>query len=103
MGAAAEILGITLKLKNDQPFPGGPLSIQYHSAIPALNFSSLAEITQISVDGPVFAGAHLRGSSIAGVAQGKSVAHEVYANSLQKQGYGRRRRFYEDFFEQFDW
>lgn len=96
LASASEIASIVLGLNPLDKFPGGVLSIQYSSTVPALNFSSMNELKSLSVDGSVWAGQHIRLSGNAGLVQGVQVAHEVYSNVLQRPGYGRGRRFYID-------
>jgi len=103
VAAATSVISLALKLRPDQPFPGGALSVQYRSDIPPVSFSNLKQFNHMSVDGSVFAGQHARGSGIQGLKQGTIVAREVYANVLQKPGYGRKKRFFDIWFTDYDW
>jgi len=96
LASAAEVAAIVLGLEQGQTFPGGELSIQYSASIPALNFSSVAQLKSLSVDASVWAGQHIRLSGNAGLVQGTQIAHEVYSNVLQRSGYGRGRRHFDD-------
>jgi hypothetical protein len=103
VAAATSVIGLALKLGPDQSFLGGPLFVQYNSDIPAVNFTTLSQLNQMSIEGSIWAGQHGRGSGVQGVKQGTIVAREVYANVLQKPGYGRGKRWFDKFFTGYDW
>ena len=103
VSAAAEIVALALKLADgvSTPFVGGPLSIQYNTNISPITFASFDEFERLTVNGTIFAGQHARTSGNVGIKQGTYVAREVYANIMQRPGYGRARRWFDIFFNSF--
>jgi len=88
VAAGGAIAAMVLQLGSDQIFPGGSLSVQYGSPDP-LNFSTITELNNLSVNGSIFAGQHIRTSGNAGITQGNQVALEVFSNVLKPHGGGR--------------